>query len=181
MTFAENLVWMDLEMSGLDPEKEHILEIATVITDSSLNIVAEGPVVVIKQPQSLLDAMDDWNTTHHGASGLTDKVRRDGVSEHEAEQLTLDFMRLYVKQGESPLCGNSVGQDRRFLVKYMPQLESYLHYRNLDVSTVKELCARWHPDVLKNINKKAAHRALDDIHESIAELRYYRDHFFRLP
>ncbi|MCB1693587.1 MAG: oligoribonuclease [Pseudomonadales bacterium] len=180
MAYSENLVWMDLEMSGLDPEKERILEIATIITDSKLNIVAEGPVIVVQQPKALLDAMDEWNTSHHNASGLVDKVMKEGVSEHKAEQATLDFIKQYVAPGESPLCGNSIGQDRRFLVKYMPTLESYLHYRNLDVSTVKELCVRWRPEVYESLKKHALHRALDDIRDSISELRHYREHFFRV-
>lgn len=178
MNFSENLVWMDLEMSGLDPEKERILEIATIVTDSSLKIIAEGPVVYVKQNQSLIDAMDEWNTTHHSESGLIDMIRKEGVSEAEAEQTTLDFIGKYVDAGAAPLCGNSIGQDRRFLVKYMPTLEDYLHYRNIDVSTIKELCARWRPDVYRQINKQGRHRALDDIRESIIELRYYRDNFF---
>jgi len=178
--FAEYLVWMDLEMTGLDPEKERILEIATIITDSSLNIVEEGPTVVVKQHRDLLDAMDNWNTEHHNGSGLIERMHRDGVSEAEAEKITLDFIKRYTQQGASPLCGNSIGQDRRFLAKYMPTLEQWLHYRNIDVSTVKELCGRWRPDVLNGVTKKRMHRALDDIRESIDELRYYRDHFFRL-
>lgn len=180
MGFSEHLVWMDLEMSGLDPEKERILEIATIVTDSSLNIVEEGPVVCIKQGQRLIDAMDDWNTSHHNASGLVDRISKEGVSEARAEQLTLDFLRQHIEAGVSPLCGNSVGQDRRFLVKYMPELETFLHYRNLDVSTVKELCVRWRPDLAGGVKKKNAHRALDDIRESIDELRFYRDNFFSL-
>ena len=180
MPFAEYLVWMDLEMTGLDPEKERILEIATIITDSSLNIVEEGPTVVVKQHRDLLDAMDNWNTEHHNGSGLIERMHRDGVSEAEAEKITLDFIKRYTQQGASPLCGNSIGQDRRFLAKYMPTLEQWLHYRNIDVSTVKELCGRWRPDVLNGVTKKRMHRALDDIRESIDELRYYRDHFFRL-
>jgi oligoribonuclease len=171
---------MDLEMSGLDPEKERILEIATIITDSSLNIVEEGPVVCIKQDQRLIDAMDDWNTTHHNDSGLVERISKEGVSEARAEQLTLEFLRQHVEAGVSPLCGNSVGQDRRFLVKYMPELETFLHYRNLDVSTVKELCVRWRPDLAGGVKKKNAHRALEDIRESIDELRFYRDNFFSL-
>ena len=174
MAFSENLVWMDLEMSGLDPEKERILEIATIITDSSLNIIEEGPVLAVKQDRTLLDAMDDWNTTHHTASGLVERIEKEGVSESQAERTTLDFIKRHTRSGEAPLCGNSIGQDRRFLVKYMPTLEAWLHYRNLDVSTIKELCARWRPDIYAGVQKKQVHRALDDIRESIDELRYYR-------
>ncbi len=181
MDYSENLVWMDLEMSGLDPESDRILEIATIITDSSLNIIAEGPVVYVHQDQALIDGMDEWNTEHHSASGLIDLIQREGISEAEAQQLTLTFISSHVEAGRSPLCGNSIAQDRRFLVKYMPELEQYLHYRNLDVSTVKELCMRWRPDVFKAISKRGSHRALDDIRESIAELGYYRDHFFNIP
>lgn len=180
MTFSENLVWIDLEMSGLDPEMERILEMATIITDSSLNIIEEGPVVYVKQSQQLLDAMDEWNTEHHTASGLVDKIAKEGVSEAEAEATTLEFIQRHTKERSSPLCGNSIGQDRRFLVKYMPSIEEWLHYRNVDVSTVKELCARWRPDIYNGVHKKSEHRALDDIRESIEELRYYRDRFFRV-
>lgn len=178
--YSENLVWMDLEMTGLDPEKERILEIATIITDSNLNIVAEGPVVVVKQNEKLLGDMDEWNSEHHAASGLLDRVRGEGVSEAEAEQITIEFVSRYVEAGTSPLCGNSIGQDRRFLVKYMPRLDKILHYRNLDVSTVKELAIRWRPDIVAAINKNESHRALDDIRESIDELKHYRKSFFRL-
>jgi len=171
---------MDLEMTGLDPEKERIIEIATIITDSSLTILAEGPVIYVKQAQSLLDNMDAWNTEHHTASGLVDLVKTQGVSEAEAEAETLAFIKPYIEQGQSPLCGNSIGQDRRFLVKYMSQLENYLHYRNLDVSTIKELAIRWRPDVADGVTKEGAHRAIDDVRESIDELRFYRDNFFSL-
>jgi oligoribonuclease len=179
-TYSENLVWMDLEMTGLDPESERILEIATIITDSSLNIVAEGPVVVVRQSEKLLASMDDWNTEHHTASGLVDRVRAEGVTEAEAEQVTIEFVGRYVEAGKSPLCGNSIGQDRRFLVKYMPRLEEIMHYRNLDVSSVKELAIRWRPDIAAGISKKGAHRALDDIKESIDELKQYKSKFFRI-
>lgn len=180
MPFSENLVWMDLEMTGLDPEKERILEIATIITDSSLNIVEEGPVVLVRQDRALLDAMDEWNTNHHTQSGLIERMEKDGVSEAQAQTITLDFIKRHTHERESPLCGNTIGQDRRFLVKYMPALEGWLHYRNIDVSTIKELCVRWRPDLYEGVRKQGAHRALDDIRESIEELRYYRDHFFRL-
>lgn len=176
----QNLIWMDLEMTGLDPERERILEIATVITDSDLNILAEGPVVYVTQSEELITSMDEWNTKHHTTSGLLDRVREEGVSEREAELQTLEFVKQHVGHKESPLCGNSIGQDRRFLVKYMPELEEYLHYRNLDVSTVKELASRWRPDIANNMTKRNVHRALDDIKESIDELKFYRENFFRM-
>lgn len=179
---AENdrLVWIDLEMTGLDPEKERIIEIATIVTDSELNLVAEGPVIAVHQPDSLLDAMDEWCTNTHGANGLTQRVKESSTSEAEAEQQTLDFLAKYLEPGKSPLCGNSIGQDRRFLVKYMPKLEAFFHYRNLDVSTIKELARRWRPDVLAGVKKQGSHLALDDIRDSINELRHYREQFFRL-
>ncbi|RBW48372.1 oligoribonuclease [Marinobacter sp. F3R11] len=180
MSAGNHLVWIDLEMTGLDPEKERIIEMATIITDSELNLVAEGPVIAVHQPDSLLDSMDEWCTRTHGESGLTRRVRESKISEAEAEQQTLAFLKEYMEPGESPLCGNSIGQDRRFLVKYMPQLEDFFHYRNLDVSTVKELARRWRPDVLKGVKKQGSHQALDDIRDSINELRYYREHFFKL-
>jgi len=180
MSAGTHLVWIDLEMTGLDPEKERIIEMATIITDSELNLVAEGPVVAINQPDSLLDAMDEWCTRTHGESGLTKRVRESKVSEAEAEQQTLAFLKEYMGKGKSPLCGNSIGQDRRFLVKYMPELEDFFHYRNLDVSTVKELARRWRPDVLEGVKKQGSHLALDDIRDSINELRHYREHFFKL-
>jgi oligoribonuclease len=173
------LVWMDLEMTGLEPETDRILEIATLVTDSQLNLIAEGPVLYISQSDALIDGMDEWNTTHHTQSGLIDLVRSQGVAEREAELATLDFLKNHVAEGTSPLCGNSIGQDRRFLVKYMPELEAHLHYRNVDVSTIKELARRWRPDVADSIVKKGSHRALDDINESIEELKHYRTHFFR--
>ncbi|WP_252084200.1 oligoribonuclease [Microbulbifer variabilis] len=175
-----NLIWIDLEMTGLDPEKERIIEIATIVTDSRLNVLAEGPAMVIHQSNALLDAMDDWNTEQHGGSGLVAKVKESNISEREAERETLEFLRHWVPEGASPMCGNSIGQDRRFLVKYMPQLESYFHYRNLDVSSVKELARRWRPDVLNGVKKHSSHLALDDIRDSIEELRHYRETFFRL-
>ena len=180
MSNGNHLVWIDLEMTGLDPEKERIIEMATIITDSELNLVAEGPVIAIKQPNSLLDAMDEWCTKTHGESGLTQRVKDSQISEAEAEQQTLEFLKQHMSAGTSPLCGNSIGQDRRFLVKYMPELESFFHYRNLDVSTIKELARRWRPDVLDGVKKKGSHLALDDIRDSINELRHYREHFFKL-
>ena len=174
------LVWIDLEMTGLDPEKERIIEMATIITDSELNIVAEGPVIAVHQPQSFLDSMDEWCTRTHGESGLTKRVQESDISEFEAERQTIEFLKKHVEKGQSPLCGNSIGQDRRFLVKYMPELEDFFHYRNLDVSTVKELARRWRPDVLAGVKKKGSHLALDDIRDSINELRHYREQFFKL-
>jgi len=173
-----HMVWIDLEMTGLDPEAERIIEIATIVTDGDLNVLAEGPVYCVRQSDELLAGMDEWNTEHHTASGLVDRVRQEGIGEREAELGTLTFLRDWVSEGEAPLCGNSVGQDRRFLVRYMPDLERFLHYRNVDVSTVKELAFRWRPDIAKGVSKKNMHRALDDIKESIEELRYYRQHFF---
>ncbi|MDX1343477.1 MAG: oligoribonuclease [Reinekea sp.] len=180
MDKKSNLIWIDLEMSGLKPETDHILEIATLVTDKDLNILAEGPSLIIHQPDSVLDAMDEWCTTHHGASGLTEKVRQSRISVAEAEQQTLAFVQQWVDAGASPLCGNSIWQDRRFLIKYMPALDAFCHYRNIDVSTLKELAARWRPEILSGINKKGSHRALDDIIESIQELAYYRAHFMQL-
>ncbi len=172
-----NLVWMDLEMTGLDPKIDTILEIATIITDGNLNIIAEGPNIVVHQPDSILDGMDEWNTTHHGASGLTARVRASKIGMTEAEQQTLDFIRLYVPENSSPLCGNSIHQDRRFLVPYMPKLEAYVHYRNIDVSTIKELGRRWYPGIQAPL-KEAEHLALADIRESIKELAFYRNNYF---
>lgn len=180
MPETNHLVWIDLEMTGLDPEKERIIEMATIVTDSDLNIVAEGPVIAVHQPDSLLDAMDEWCTRTHGASGLTKRVQQSSITEAEAEKETLAFLQQYVASGQSPLCGNSIGQDRRFLVKYMPTLESFFHYRNLDVSTIKELARRWRPDILAGVKKKGSHIALDDIRDSIEELKHYREHFFKL-
>ena len=172
-----NLIWIDLEMTGLDPLKERIIEIATVVTDSELNVLAEGPSVVINQPDSLLSKMDDWNTRQHGGSGLTERVRTSQISESEAMEQTISFLEQWVPSGQSPMCGNSIGQDRRFLVRYMPELESFFHYRNLDVSSVKELARRWKPEILKGLVKQGAHQAMEDIRDSVAELKYYREHF----
>jgi len=179
MNISKNhLVWMDLEMTGLDPDQETIIEIATIITDSEMNIIAEGPCMAIHQADPILDAMDEWNTTHHGASGLTARVKASEITMREAETRTLDFIKQYVPEGVSPLCGNSVHQDRRFLVPYMPELELYLHYRNIDVSTIKELSRRWYPK-MRAPRKQAVHMALVDIRESIDELVWYRQHLFR--
>lgn len=180
-TNENNLIWIDLEMTGLDPKTDVILEMATIVTDSHLTILAEGPVFAIKQPDDVLDNMDPWCIAQHGKSGLTQRCRNSTVSLAEAEQQTLAFLQQYVVAGKSPMCGNSIGQDRRFLVEYAPQLEAFFHYRNIDVSTVKELARRWHPAVTAKVQKSGAHLALDDIRESIAELVTYREHFFRLP
>ena len=171
---------MDLEMTGLDPELDRIIEIASIVTDSELNVIAEGPVLAIKQAQEYFDAMDDWNQRHHSSSGLLDRIKKEGVIEREAEAATLAFVDKYVEKKQAPLCGNTIWQDRRFLSRYMPTLESYLHYRMIDVSSVKELAIRWRPDVTETFSKKNEHTALADIRESIAELRHYRDHFFRM-
>jgi oligoribonuclease len=174
-----NLIWIDLEMTGLDPLVERIIEIATVVTDSYLNILAEGPSIVIHQDDSLLDEMDEWNTNQHGSSGLIQRVRDSQVSESEAMNITLDFLRDWVPAGKSPMCGNTIGQDRRFLVRYMPELADFFHYRNLDVSSVKELVRRWKPELLDGFIKKGSHLAMDDVYDSIAELAYYREMFIR--
>lgn len=177
---SNHLVWMDLEMTGLDPDHDTILEIATIITDNELNIVAEGPNLAIHQTDAVLASMDAWCREHHGRSGLTDRVRASRITMEEAERMTLDFIRKYVPERSSPLCGNSVHQDRRFLVRHMPALEAWLHYRIIDVSTIKELAKRWYP-ALKPPAKKEVHLALADIKESIAELRFYRETLFRTP
>jgi len=176
------LVWVDLEMTGLDPRKERIIEVATIVTDSELNVVAEGPEIVVHQPEEILAAMDRWNTEHHTGSGLLAKVRSSTVDEAEAEERTLAFLAQHCEPGTSPLAGNSVWHDRRFLVEYMPRIDSFLHYRTVDVSSVKELARRWFPDAFAGAPRKAgSHRALDDVRESIVELRYYREHVFRSP
>lgn len=175
-----DLVWIDLEMTGLDASTDRIIEMATIITDSDLNLIAEGPVLAIQQPQSLLDGMDEWNQTHHSASGLLQRIAAEGVSEREAEAVSLAFIEQHVAANEAPLCGNSIWQDRRFLSRYMPTLEQHLHYRMIDVSSVKELAKRWHPEVAAGFKKQGSHMALADIRESIEELRYYREHLFKL-
>lgn len=174
-----NLIWIDLEMTGLDPIHDRIIEIATVVTDADLNVLAEGPSMAINQAQTLLDGMDEWNTKQHGNSGLIERVSQSTISEAEASAATLNFLRQWVPEGQSPMCGNTIGQDRRFLVRYMPELAAFFHYRNLDVSTLKELARRWRPELLEGFVKQAKHLALDDVYDSIAELRYYREHFIR--
>ena len=169
-----NLVWVDMEMSGLNPDVDRILEVAMVVTDAQLTVLAIAPVVVLHQPDTVLDGMDAWNKSTHGKSGLIDKVRASTTSESQASALLLDFIRGYVPAGKTPMCGNTVHQDRRFMQRYMPQLESFFHYRNIDVSTIKELCRRWNPSVMKGFEKQGAHTALADIQESIEELRFYR-------
>ena len=178
---SNNLIWIDLEMTGLDPDRERIIEVATIVTDSNLEILDEGPVLAVKQADHLIDSMDDWNREHHGRSGLIDRVRASTVTEVDAAQATIEFLSRYVPAGVSPMAGNSVCQDRRFLYRWMPALESYFHYRNLDVSTLKILCQLWSPDVASGFTKNAAHVALMDIRESIDELRYYREHFLKAP
>ncbi|SDK29000.1 oligoribonuclease [Billgrantia gudaonensis] len=176
----QRLVWIDLEMTGLDPERERIIEVATLITDNDLNLVAEGPIIAVHQPDTLLEAMDEWCTKTHGASGLTERVRQSHVTAAEAERETLAFLRQYVDPGTSPMCGNSVHQDRRFLEREMPELLAFFHYRNLDVSTLKELAKRWNPGAQAGFEKRNVHLAMDDIKESIAELAHYRRTFLRL-
>jgi len=174
-----NLIWIDLEMTGLNPDTDLIIEIATVITDKDLNILAQGPVIAVHQSDEALAAMDDWNQKHHGQSGLIERVKASLINDAEAERLTIDFLKDWVPENTSPICGNSIGQDRRFLYRYMPTLEAYFHYRNIDVSTLKELAARWAPAVKDGFNKESTHQALDDILESIEELQYYREHFIK--
>lgn len=176
---SSHLIWIDLEMTGLNPDSDLIIEIATIVTDQNLNILAQGPVLAVHQPDAALAAMDDWNQHHHGQSGLIERVKVSTTNDAEAERQTLEFLNQWVPENTSPLCGNSIGQDRRFLWRYMPKLEAYFHYRNIDVSTLKELAARWAPEVRAGFTKESSHQALDDIIESIEELRYYREHFIR--
>lgn len=173
------LVWIDMEMTGLNSDTDKIIEIATIITNSNLDVLAQGPVLAVHQTDSVLSGMDEWNTRTHGGSGLTQRVRESTLSEADVERQTLDFIQQYVPKNKSPLCGNSICQDRRFMARGMPQLEAYLHYRNLDVSSIKELVRRWKPELSNGFEKKNTHKALDDILESIAELKYYREHFFK--
>ena len=175
-----NLIWIDMEMTGLDPDNDRIIEVAIVITDSQLNTVAEAPVLVVHQPDTALDAMDDWNKGTHGRSGLIEKVKASTLAEAEVEAMMLAFLAQHVPAKTSPMCGNSICQDRRFLARWMPKLEDYFHYRNLDVSTLKELAKRWKPEIAGGLKKHGKHEALADIYESIAEMKYYREHFIKL-
>jgi oligoribonuclease len=174
-----NLVWVDMEMTGLDPDKDRIIEVAVVVTDSQLNILAEGPVFAIHQADEVLDGMDNWNKSTHGRSGLIDRVKASKVTELDAEIALVDFLKHFVPAGKSPMCGNTICQDRRFMARGMPKLEAFFHYRNLDVSTLKELCRRWKPELISGFKKHQKHTALADIIESIEELRYYREHFIK--
>ncbi|MEI2265966.1 oligoribonuclease [Erwinia sp. CGal63] len=177
---ASNLIWIDLEMTGLDPEQDRIIEIATLVTDADLNILAEGPVFAVHQSDAQLALMDEWNVNTHTSSGLVDRVKASRYDDRAAELATLEFLQKWVPQNCSPICGNSIAQDRRFLFKYMPELEAYFHYRYLDVSTLKELARRWKPEILTGFKKQGTHQAMDDIRESVAELAYYRENFIRL-
>ncbi|MFT6288630.1 MAG: oligoribonuclease [Halieaceae bacterium] len=180
MQNASNLVWVDLEMTGLVPDRDVVIEMATIVTDSDLNTLAEGPVIAIHQVDSILDNMDEWNTTHHNGSGLVERVKSSTYDESTAARETIAFLDEWVPRDTSPMCGNTIGQDRRFMAKHLPDLEVWFHYRNLDVSTLKILMQRWRPDLEAGFSKSATHQALDDIRESIEELRYYRQHFLRL-
>ena len=175
-----NLVWVDMEMTGLEPDTDRIIEVAIVVTDMHLNVLAEGPVLAIHQSDATLDAMDSWNKGTHGRSGLIDRVKASTITEEQAEAELIAFMKQWVPAGKAPMCGNTIGQDRRFMVRYMPKLEAFFHYRNIDVSTLKELCRRWKPEVVSGFKKAQKHTALADILESIEELKYYREHFIKL-
>jgi oligoribonuclease len=177
---SDNLVWLDMEMTGLDPEVDRPLEVAIIVTDSDLNVVAVGPVITIFQDDSVLNAMDEWNISHHTESGLVARVRSEGVAIEEGEAKILEFLRLHVDDNASPLCGNSIGQDRRFIVRYLPKLDDFLHYRSIDVSTIKELARRWRPEIYAGFQKSGQHQALEDVRESIEELKFYRKLFFRM-
>ena len=177
---SDNLIWIDLEMTGLNPEHDRIIEIATIVTDSNLNMVAEGPVFAIHQADGLLNGMDEWNTRQHNGSGLVRRIKDSTIDEKQAEDATLAFLRLHTQDGKSPMCGNSIWQDRRFLTRYMPELEKYFHYRMIDVSTLKELAKRWAPKIYDGLQKESQHLALADIRDSIEELRYYRETFLNL-
>jgi oligoribonuclease len=179
MDKKQHLIWIDLEMTGLIPESDRIIEIATIVTNTDLQIVAEGPVMAIHQSAKIMAGMDDWNQFHHGASGLIERVKMSLKNESDAEEATIHFLSQYLDAGFSPMCGNSVHQDRRFLARYMPELEAFFHYRNLDVSSIKELAKRWRPDLIDGLKKESSHQALDDIRDSIKELQYYREHFFK--
>ncbi|HEA25536.1 MAG TPA: oligoribonuclease [Ectothiorhodospiraceae bacterium] len=176
---GERLIWIDLEMTGLNPQQDRIIEIATIVTDAELNEIAVGPVLAIHQDESLLAQMDDWNQSHHSSSGLLERVRQSKLTMVDAEQATLEFLKEHIKEGDSPMCGNSICQDRRFMALWMPALEAFFHYRNLDVSTLKELARRWYPEALANLHKRGVHLALEDIRDSIDELRYYRKTILR--
>lgn len=176
----QNLIWIDLEMTGLNPERDLIIEIATVVTDANLNILAEGPVFAIHQDDAILAGMDEWNTRQHNQSGLVKRIQESNITEAHAEKATIEFLQTYLDKGKSPMCGNTICQDRRFLCKYMPELAEFFHYRNLDVSTLKELAIRWRPQLLSGIVKQSKHLALDDIKDSIDELVYYRQHFINM-
>ena len=175
-----NLVWLDMEMTGLTPDADRIIEIAVVITNSNLDTVAEGPVLVVHQPDAVLNGMDNWNKSTHAKSGLIDRVKASPLDERAVELRMLDFLKLHVPKGVSPMCGNSICQDRRFMAKWMPDLETWFHYRNLDVSTLKELCKRWKPELAKGMVKHGKHEALADVYESVEELKYYREHFLKV-
>ncbi len=177
MDKSQNLIWLDLEMTGLNPNTDRIIEIATLVTDANLELLAEGPVLAVKQSDAMLDGMDEWNQKHHGASGLIDRVRNSEIDEVEAQRQTLAFLSQYVAPNTSPMCGNSICQDRRFLANYMPELEAFFHYRNLDVSSLKELVKRWKPSIMDGLKKQGSHQAMEDIKDSVAELQYYREHF----
>lgn len=179
MKDKHNLIWIDLEMTGLDPEEDRIIEIATLVTDANLNILAEGPVFAIRQDEARLNLMDEWNTRQHNQSGLVSRVMASVVTESDAQQATIEFLQQYLDKGKSPMCGNSICQDRRFLCRYMPELAAFFHYRNLDVSTLKELVLRWNPQLMSGIKKESKHLAMDDIKDSINELVYYREHFIK--
>lgn len=180
MDKSQNLIWLDLEMTGLVPETDRIIEIATLVTDPDLNILAEGPVLAVKQSDAMLEGMDEWNQRHHGASGLIDRVKVSTIDEAEAQRQTLEFLAQYSEKNASPMCGNSICQDRRFMANYMPELEAYFHYRNLDVSTLKELVKRWKPGIQNGLTKQGTHQAMEDIKDSVNELIYYREHFIAL-
>ncbi len=180
MSNQGKLIWIDLEMTGLKPASDVIIEIATIVTDTDLNVIAEGPILAVQQSEAVMAGMDEWNTRQHGGSGLTQRVLQSGISTRQAEQQTLQFLQQHLAANQSPMCGNSICQDRRFLANYMPELEAFFHYRNLDVSSIKELAMRWKPGIMPGFSKKGSHLAMDDIRDSIAELAYYRQHFFTL-
>ncbi len=179
MDKKQHLIWIDLEMTGLLPDTDRIIEIATIVTNTDLQVIAEGPVLAVHQSKMVMEGMDDWNQKHHGQNGLIERVRHSPYSEPEVEQITINFLQQYCERGFSPMCGNSICQDRRFLARYMPRLESFFHYRNMDVSTLKELARRWRPDLMDALKKESSHKALEDIRESIKELQYYREHFIK--